>query len=1026
MTDVEVRETRLTLPAYREPPYEKLPMFAENRVHQRSSGNPYPNPVVVCVDRAHREEKTYRCLVLENAYLRLEILPELGGRIYSALDKSTGYDFFYKQHAIKPALIGMLGSWISGGVEFNWPCHHRPSTFMPVDDCIEREENGAVTVWLSEHEPLNRMKGMVGIRLAPGEARFETRMRVYNRTQTRRSFLWWENAAVPVNEEYELFFPPDVHFVQFHYRKNVTSFPIARGVYNGIRMGEGVDIRLHRNTRQPTSYFSAGSHYDFFGGYDHGRQAGVVHVADPHVSVGKKMFTWAYGQLASSWERALTDEDGMYAELMAGSYSANQPDFAWLEPYEEKSFSQCWYPIGALGIPLCATLDAAVAVGEGEIRLQATRELVDASLDIRDKRYCIHAAPGEIVRFPFAGEVGELALCDAQGRTLLRYCPAEERPQAVPAPLAELPALDQLANAQDAYRAGVHVAQYRDPIRSPERYWQEALRFDAGHAETHQELSRHCYEHLRYEEALSHALSAWEAVTRYNFHPLSGDIPYLAGLALEALNRDAEAEDWHQKAAWAQDARSRAMVRLAMIAGRRKDYAAMERYARQALEAHAPNGTAAACLALALWRQGKAGEAKETLRHRLAHDPLDKLCGLLLVALEGRAAGAERTDAWQNALDLAEDLEQMGEREWAEELLAHALKPEVTAWPSRHGEYRRLSATGADDYGLACLLYARGHWARAAILWDTMGDDWRALRNLAVACYSHLERRGEALPLMQRALALAPQEEQLVWETAYLMARLALPCEQRLAFLDPYLAAGTREDILLESVRTLNQAGRMEKALDVLSGHAFTPCEGGEHAIAEQYMYAHHALGRRALAQKNPALALAHFQAAQKLPENLGSGLWNECLLAPHQFFEAECLDALGRREEANRLREAIVGLWIDGFSDMYLPELRCYQALCWARMGQAGRGEMMLREHIALYEQARKHRDAGWFQTTPFFVSFMEPAETLRGAACDWQLAMAHWARGERGEAAAWAGRALRGEPLLLYARLLMEEGLQ
>lgn len=201
---------QLTLPTYREPPAEQLPMFAENRVHQRSSGNPYPNRIVSDVDREHRENKTYTAIRLENEYLQLILLPELGGRIYSAYDKVNKYDFFYKQHVIKPALIGMLGSWISGGVEFNWPCHHRPSTFMPTDWSIQREPTGAVTVWMSEHDPLDRMKGMVGIRLAPGEAIFETRMRVYNRTETRKSFLWWENAAVPVNEQYRLFFPHDV------------------------------------------------------------------------------------------------------------------------------------------------------------------------------------------------------------------------------------------------------------------------------------------------------------------------------------------------------------------------------------------------------------------------------------------------------------------------------------------------------------------------------------------------------------------------------------------------------------------------------------------------------------------------------------------------------------------------------------------------------------------------------------------------------------------------------------------------
>ena len=175
---VTVTDGSLVLPTYPEPPAEVLPMFAENRVHQRTSGNPYPNPVVLQVCREKKVEKSYRCITLENEYLKLEILPELGGRIYSALDKTTGYDFFYKQHVIKPALIGCLGSWISGGLEFNWPFHHRASTFMPVDVFVERTASQGVVVWLSEHDPIDRMKGMVGICLEPGQAIFETRMRL--------------------------------------------------------------------------------------------------------------------------------------------------------------------------------------------------------------------------------------------------------------------------------------------------------------------------------------------------------------------------------------------------------------------------------------------------------------------------------------------------------------------------------------------------------------------------------------------------------------------------------------------------------------------------------------------------------------------------------------------------------------------------------------------------------------------------------------------------------------------------------
>lgn len=159
---LNIEEKKAVIPTYRTPDPVDFPIFCENRNHQRTSGRVYPNKVVNTVYRDEKIDKEYTVVVLENDYIKLEILPEIGGRIYSALDKLTGYDFFYKQHVIKPALIGVLGLWISGGVEFNWPFHHRASGYMPCDYYIERNDS-EVICWLSEHDPLDRMKGMVGI-----------------------------------------------------------------------------------------------------------------------------------------------------------------------------------------------------------------------------------------------------------------------------------------------------------------------------------------------------------------------------------------------------------------------------------------------------------------------------------------------------------------------------------------------------------------------------------------------------------------------------------------------------------------------------------------------------------------------------------------------------------------------------------------------------------------------------------------------------------------------------------------------
>ncbi len=1063
MTDlVTVTEDRLILPTYPQPPSEELPMFARHRIHQRSSGNPYPNKVVMSVDRTHKADKAYTVLRLENRYLCIEILPELGGRIYSALDKTTGYDFFYKQHVIKPALIGMLGSWISGGCEFNWPCHHRPSTFMPTDYFISRDEDGSATVWLSEHEPLDRMKGMVGIRLRPGEAVFDTLIKVYNRTPVRRSFLWWENVAVPVNEQYKLVFPPDVHYTQFHYRKNVTSFPVASGVYNGIRMGEGVDISLHKNTRQPTSYFCGETKYHFFGGYDEGRRCGVVHAADRHTSIGKKMFTWAYGQLGRSWEKALTDTDGAYAELMASSYSGNQPDFAWLEAYEGKEFSQSWYPLGETGAPLCATRDAAIALCGRGIRLQATRTLEQAVVLINGQPHPVSLMPGQPMEIAFPDPVESLSLLDSNGECLLTYTQEVSGLHAMPDTLPDNPTLDSLITAQDCYLAGVHVEQYRDPAISPDAYYREALARDSRFAPALTALARCEYLRANDQAAYDLALRGYGALTVRNFHPESGESAYILGLAAEALSRDEEALDWYQKAAWNQDARSRAMTRIAAIDGRNQRYSAMNTHARQALLSSPGNAQAAVLSSLALLRLGDTSKANKQFEALLAADPANHLAYTVRYGTQGLYERLH-SDPCQTGLDLAGDLRGMGETQLAYDVLdglpeksamvgytlwdlASSLGLSTpaypsalatgAAYPSRLCELKVLTNALARRPGdavaqdlLACELYHLAREQEAADLWQAAIRSnpaaYAPYRNLAVADFSSLGKPELSLPLLKQALQLHPHDQQLIWETAYLMMRLDTPPQEVVRFLerecDP---AQVREDIIVEWARAFNLAEEHEQALSLLASRVFTPCEGGEHTVAEQYMFAHHALGRALYRQGQWQAALERFQKAQVLPDSLGAGLWHEVLLVPHRFFEALCLRRLGEEEKALAVFDSITLLAVDYFSNMHLPELPCWQAAVYRETGRPAMAQALTAAHVRTIRAARGSRDAGYFKTTPFFISYQETAAVLRGAYCDWQLAMARWAAGDQADATRLAAASLRGEPTNLYARLLHKEG--
>jgi hypothetical protein len=325
-SQVQVWETNVLIPTYEAGKADPNPMFLEKRVYQGSSGRVYPHPVIESISDV-KHDKNYKLVILENQYIRIEIMPDIGGRIYRALDKTNNYDFVYYNRVIKPALVGLAGPWISGGIEFNWPQHHRPNTFGPVEYKYEATEDGSATVWVSEIDRMYGTKVTVAFKLYPDKAYLEINAQLYNRTSEPQTFLWWANPAVAVNEYTQSVFPPDVTAVFDHGKRDVSRFPIATGTYYKQDYSEGVDISRYKNIPVPTSYMAYKSDYNFVGAYDHSVEAGLLHVANHHISPGKKQWTWGNGEFGQAWDRQLTDEDGPYIELMTGVYTDNQPDF---------------------------------------------------------------------------------------------------------------------------------------------------------------------------------------------------------------------------------------------------------------------------------------------------------------------------------------------------------------------------------------------------------------------------------------------------------------------------------------------------------------------------------------------------------------------------------------------------------------------------------------------------------------------------------------------------------------------------
>ncbi|GAA3618543.1 DUF5107 domain-containing protein [Microlunatus ginsengisoli] len=801
---VAVWSAPVVMPTYLPEQPDRYPAYLDRRVYQGSSGRVFPLPFHDRISET-RADHEWLGLHLENAYLRVLVLPELGGRIQLALDKRTGYPIFYANPVIKPALVGLAGPWLAGGVEFNWPQHHRPATFLPT--AWEIDESDGI-VWCSDHDPFARMKGMHGVRLRPDSTLIELRVRLFNRSDEPQTFLWWANVAARVHDDYQSFFPADVTMVADHAKRAVTGFPAADRTYYGVDYPSrrGLDTRpgsAHRvpgdrldwprNIPVPTSYMCVDSAGDFFGGYDHRAGGGFVHWADHRYAVGKKQWTWGDASFGRAWNRNLADDDATYIELMAGVFTDNQPDFSRLAPGETKAFSQYWYPLAGTGPAVAAGLDVALGIRtDGEaatLLLDATSDLGQAEVSFEDPAGAIRVetlplGPGRPARLA-AAEAPVRVTVRAGGRTVLDWrapatttAAADLRAAREPRPPAEIGTVEEL------YLTGRHLEQYRHATRSPEPYWEEALARDPGHAPTRTALGARRYREARYLDAAAHLEVAIERLTALNPNPETGEPSYLLGLTLARLGRDEEAYDAFAKASWDDAWFAAGSHQLAIIDARHGRYITALQRVEAALRAR-PDQLQARDLAVVLLRRlGRPAEADALLAKTLALDPLDAW-GRLLANRSGTGGGLSEA---QTLLDVALENARIGE------LATGVALCEQARVADRRRPLGQTACAALADYHAAAMLDRLGRAAEAAAVrerargadrtWNFASrlDDVAALEAALAAdpddacaaallghwCFAH-GRPADALAQWRRSADLDPNDP-VVWRNIGLAA----------------------------------------------------------------------------------------------------------------------------------------------------------------------------------------------------------------------------------------------------------------
>jgi tetratricopeptide (TPR) repeat protein len=515
-----------------------------------------------------------------------------------------------------------------------------------------------------------------------------------------------------------------------------------------------------------------------------------------------------------------------------------------------------------------------------------------------------------------------------------------------------------MTSVEELYLTGLHLEQYRHPALSPEPYWQEALRRDAGDARSHIALGRGRFRAGDFAAAETHFRQAVGRLTRRNFNPYDGEAHYNLGLALKVQNRLEEAYRAFTKSTWAYPWQTAGHTEAAQIACQQGDYPKALAHLVSALQADPQNAKARNLQCAVLRRLGREDAAETLALETLASDPLDHWARYELSLAAADEAQLERLlkltrlDV-QTFLDIAFDYAKAAFWQEASNWLALAaigepLYPMVAyalgyfaiqsgeaeagaAWHRRAAQadpdycfpwrleemivlqdaLERNPADGSACYYLGNLLYDKQRFTEAVSLWQRAAaakpDFAIPWRNLGLASFNRERDIDQALAYYARAWKVHPTDPRLLLEYDQLRRRKGIAPEERLELLEAHLAVvEQRDDLVIERIGLCNVTGHPETALEIAAGRAFHAWEGGEGKVAVGYANAHWLLGRQALEAANPGRALEHFSRGLAFPENLGVTPF-EAEIVHLRYYQALTLEALGRTDEAREALQRVI-----------------------------------------------------------------------------------------------------------------------
>jgi tetratricopeptide (TPR) repeat protein len=987
---VQASEGTITIPTYLLGPADPNPAFP--LLH---ASPVYPYSMLDDLTN-RRAPKTYRALFLENKYLKLTLLPQLGGHLYSIYDKVDHREELYRNHVVKYGLIGPRGAWISGGIEFSFPFAHTDVTVSPVESSLKHNPDGSATATVGAIDWVSNMHWEIAITLRPNTARVEQKVTLFNATPLPHLYLFWANAAVKASDDMQYIYPM---------RETISDDPFA--VVQSWPVWKGVDRSWYKNDPHALAIFARDSHRNFFGIYYHQANYGVVHVANFRKDPGKKVWTWGTAPSGMIWAHILSDNDGPYCEIQSGRFPTQ--GYRELMPAGRvETWTEYWYPVrgldgGFVDANNKLALNAVYQQGAVKLIVSPVAEVSGATMEVNigTKRLRafpqLHFSPLQPSTFTIPVRNLDAARKDlgveirsSQGRVILHWSaaqPLDGNPDFAPKAgtrLRQRISYTSKTPSEEAYLHGLFLEK-QGKLQPALKVYREILARDPGYIPALRKEAQYAYLAANLQKAESFIS---RALARNDEDPAT---QYLAGVIDRAAGRLTLAEDAFWKSIHYGGRPAPAFAELGEIAIRQKEYAKAAALLRRALSYNRGDALALADLAVAERLAGHIAAAQNASAQALRKMPLLPYA----LAEQWQDAGASSKD-WarivgidpQNYVAIAAWYRDLGDSSSSDAVLHLAMQnlpaKEIPAmayydlsakaqscdsfFPNRVSDALMLKQAIARNPGDACAQYALGNflfaharYKEAASLWSKAlnapsRDNAAAapapvlLRNLGVYAWRVKKDLPSAASFFARAIRLQPSDFRLYTDLDEIYAQTENASARAKLFANAPAEVSNHDTVRARYVLFLIEQSKFDKALSELSAHEFKPWEGAV-GIHNLFVAANMGKGYAALRRHSPDEAAQDFRQAMQYPKNLGVGKPDMPEQSQQLYGLGLALAAEGKPAEAQTAWKRAAQNAKDANG---IPAI--YSALALKRVGKSAQAQQILEHCIEEARQPNVH----------------------------------------------------------------------